>query len=168
MSTRHPNHRLAKIHRSYTVEEIARLFGKHRNTVREWIKRGLPTIDRQRPTLILGSELCAFLLARRTKNKRSCQSGEIYCVRCRTPRVPAGDMAEYQPLNPALGNLVGICPSCESMIYRRVNPAKLEEVRGKLDITMPQAPRRIAESTGASVNRDLAKGASDVDDAQRR
>ena len=77
-------------------------------------------------------------------------------------------MAEYQPLTPALGNLVGICPSCDSMIYRRVNPAKLEQVRGKLAIAMPQAPPRIVESAGASVDHDLAMGASDRDDAQRR
>ena len=137
------------------MEEIANLFGKHRNTVREWVKRGLPTIDRKRPVLILGSELAAFLQARRTRNKRSCRPGEIYCVRCRTPKVPAGDMAEYQPLNPTLGNLVGICPSCESMIYRRVNPAKLEQVRGKLDITLPQALPHIAESAEPFVNSDL-------------
>ena len=145
MATRHPNHRLAKIHRNYTVEEIAGLFGVHRNTVREWIKRGLPTTDRRRPLLVLGRDLGAFLQARRLKNKRTCQPGEIYCVRCRVPRKPAGDMAEYQPVTAVLGSLVGICPTCEAMMYRRVNPAKLEPVRGKLDITMPQALRHIVE-----------------------
>ena len=146
MATRHPNHRLAKIHRNYTVEEIATLFTVHRNTVREWVKRGLPTSDQQRPMLILGRDLAAFLQAQRLKNKRTCQPGEIYCVRCRVPRNPAGDLAEYQPVTTTLGNLVGICPDCESMMYRRVNLAKLEQVRGKLDITMPQALRHIAES----------------------
>lgn len=34
MGKRHPNPRLAKIHRSYTVEEVAGVFGVHRNTVR--------------------------------------------------------------------------------------------------------------------------------------
>lgn len=146
MATRHPNHRLAKIHRNYTVEEIATLFTVHRNTVREWVKRGLPTSDQKRPMLILGRDLAAFLQAQRLKNKRTCQPGEIYCVRCRVPRNPAGDLAEYQPVTTTLGNLVGICPDCESMMYRRVNLAKLEQVRGKLDITMPQALRHIAES----------------------
>lgn len=155
MATLHPNHRLAKIHRNYTVEEIAKLFGVHRNTVREWVKRGLPTSDRKRPMLILGRDLAAFLQARRLKNKRTCQPGEIYCVRCHTPKNPAGDMAEYQPVTTALGNLVGICPSCESMMYRRVNLAKLDQVRGKLDITMAQALRHIDESSQPSVNSDL-------------
>ena len=97
--------------------------------------------------LIHGSELVTFLQARRLKNKRQCQPGEIYCVRCRAPRNPDGDMADYQPITTTLGNLIGICPSCESIMYRRVNPAKLEQIRGKLDITMPQALPHIDEST---------------------
>lgn len=32
MATRHPNPRLAKIHRTYTVEEIAYLLGVHKNS----------------------------------------------------------------------------------------------------------------------------------------
>ena len=91
-----PNYRLVKIHRNYTVEDVARLFGKHKNTVRAWVKAGLPTCDSKRPTLILGRELAAYLLERRTKNKQPCQPDEIYCVRCRAPKRPAGDMAEYQ------------------------------------------------------------------------
>lgn len=166
MAKRHPNPRLAKIHRNYTVEEIARLFRVHRNTVREWVKRGLPTSDRKRPILILGRDLASFLQTRRLKNKRTCQPGEIYCVRCRAPRNPAGDMAEYQPVTVALGNLIGICPCCESMMYRRVNLAKLEQVRGKLDITMPQALPRIDESAQPSVNSDLTREELHHADAQ--
>jgi hypothetical protein len=83
MSKRHPNPRLAKIHRNYTVDEIANLFGVHKNSVRNWVKGGLPTSDDRRPMLILGRDLVAFLHARRVKNKRPCQPGEIYCMRCR-------------------------------------------------------------------------------------
>lgn len=155
MKKSHPNPRLAKIHRNYTVEEIASLFGIHRNTVREWVKRGLPTTDNRRPMLILGADLVAFLQARRVKNKRTCKPGEMYCVRCRTPRAPAGDMADYQPLTATLGNLIGICSTCDTMMYRRASLARLGEVRGKLDITLPQALPHIDESAEPSVNSDL-------------
>jgi len=155
MSKRHPNPRLPKIHRTYTVEEVAALFGVHRNTVREWVKRGLPTNDDRRPMLILGRDLVAFLHARRAKNKQTCQPGEIYCVRCRAPKAPAGDMADYQPVTETLGNLIAICSDCEAIIYRRVNLTKLEQVRGKLDITMPQALPHIDESAQPCVNSDL-------------
>jgi hypothetical protein len=102
MSKRHPNARIAKIHRNYTVEEVANLFGVHRITVREWVKWGLPTSDDRRPMLILGADLVVFLRARRVEDKRTCQSGKMYCVRCRAPRAPAGDMADYLPVTPTL------------------------------------------------------------------
>ena len=155
MGKRHPNHRLVKSHRSYTVEEIAHLFAIHKNTVRQWIKAGLPTIDDKRPILILGRELLAFLHARRVRNKRTCRSGEIYCVRCHDPQVPAGDMADYLPITEKFGNLKGICPDCNSIMNRCVSLAKLGQVRGKMDITFPQALRHIGEIGQPTVNSDL-------------
>ena len=100
--------------------------------------------------LILGADLVAFLRARRVKYKRTCQPGEMYCVGCRAPRAPAGDMADYQPLTATLGNLIGMCPACEAMMYRRVRLAQIEQVRGKLDFTLPQALPHIDESAEPS------------------
>jgi hypothetical protein len=139
MRKRYPNYRLVKIHRNYTVEEIALLFGKHKNTVRAWVKAGLPRCDSDRPILILGSELADYLKALRTKNKRPCLPGEIYCVRCRAPKRPALDMADYKPITDNFGNLEGICPDCNGMIYRRASLAKLPLIRGNLDITNTEA-----------------------------
>lgn len=146
MAKRHPNHRHVKIHRSYTVEEIASLFSIHKNTVRGWVKAGLLPSDDKRPMLILGHTLAAYLNARRVKNKQTCQPGEIYCVKCHAPKLPASDMAEYKPVSDTLGNLVAICPDCNSIMNRRVNLSKLALVRGKMDITFPQALRHIVES----------------------
>ena len=89
MGKRYPNPRLVKIHRSYKVEEIAGSLGKHNNTVRNWVKDGLATIDDKHPILILGLDLVAFLQARRVKNKQSCKPGQLYCVRCHVPKFPA-------------------------------------------------------------------------------
>src|SRR5260221_7623257 len=119
MGSPHPNPRLVKIHRNYSVEDIARLFGIHKNTVRSWLKQGLAAIDDRRPTLILGRELFRFLHERRQKAKQSCGPGRIFCIACRAPKVPAGNMAECIPATALAGNLCGICPDCDRLIYRR-------------------------------------------------
>jgi transposase-like protein len=77
MGCRRPNPQLVKIHRNYSVGEIARRFGIHKNTVRNWLKQGLVAIDGQRPTLILGRELSRFLIERRRKTKQSCGPGRF-------------------------------------------------------------------------------------------
>ena len=107
------------------------MFELHRNTVRHWVKNGLATIDDRRPMLILGHVLVAFLQTRRSRNKRACKPGEIYCVRCRTPKPPAGDVAEYCPITDKFGNLVAICPDCDAIMNRRVSLAKIEQIRGE-------------------------------------
>jgi len=165
MRKRHPNHRLVKIHRSYTVEEIANLFGIHKNTVRGWVKAGLATTDDRRPILILGHDLAAFLQARRVKNKQTCKPGEIYCVGCRAPKFPAADMADYSPVTEKFGNLKAICPDCNSIMNRRVSLAKIGQVRGRMDISFPQALRHIVESSNPTVNSDLRQGAANHEKA---
>jgi helix-turn-helix protein len=158
MGHRHPNPRLAKIHRSYSVEDASRLFKIHKNTVRNWLKQGLEPIDDQRPTVIRGLELRRFLTDRRVRAKQACGSGRIYCLPCRAPKVPAGNMAECIATDDTTGSLQGICPDCNRMIYRRVNPQKLNAVRGDLDVTVTQAGPRIEEMTKPNVNYDSTEG----------
>ena len=158
MGKRQPNHRLVKIHRSYTVEEIADLFRLHKNTVRHWVKDGLATIDNKRPMLILGHVLEAFLQTRRSKNKQRCKPGELYCVRCRAPKPPAGDMAEYYPITEKFGNLVAICPDCDAIMNRRVSLIKIEQIQEKLEISFSEAVQHIIDRPSPTVNSDLREG----------
>ena len=139
MGSRHPNPRLAKIHRSYSVEEIAGLFKVHKNTVRGWLRQGLEAIDGQRPTVARGEAIRRFLSERRARAKCPSGPGRIYCLPCRAPKVPALKMAECIMTGDTTGTLQGICPDCGRMIYRRVNPQKIDAVRGDLDVTFTQA-----------------------------
>jgi hypothetical protein len=158
MGHRHPNPRLAKIHYSYSVEDLARVFGVHKNTVRNWFKQGLQPIDDNRPILIRGQDARRFLAERRARTKQTCGPGRIYCLPCRAPKVPAEKMADCIQTGETIGSLQGICPDCNRMIYRRVNPTKLDAVCGDLDITVTQAPLRIEETTKPNVNCDSTDG----------
>jgi hypothetical protein len=60
------------------------------------------------------------------------------CLPCRAPKEPAGNMAEYVPLSGTRGNLRGICSTCGRLIHRMVSHAKIEAIRGKMDVTFTE------------------------------
>ena len=136
------NPNLAKIHRSYTVEEVASLYGVHKNTVRAWIKKhGLKTNDDLRPVLILGRDLRQFHQDRRTRNKRKCLPHEVYCLKCRKPQVPAEDMADYIPITETKGRLISLCPVCESLVNKYISLSQILTIKDKLTISFPKGTK---------------------------
>lgn len=149
------NPNLVKIHRSYLVEEIAGLFAVHKNTVRNWIKNGLPVVDDKRPALIIGWALKDYLQARRLKCKRKCRPYELYCLSCRKPQTPAEGMVEYIPSTNTKGRLVGICPDCESWINKYSTLAGAQLLKGKLDVTLPMVPERVGKTSQPLLNSDF-------------
>jgi excisionase family DNA binding protein len=108
---RRPDRRRVKALRSYTIDEVARTLEVHRNTVRHWIKAGLPVIDDRRPILMLGADLAEFLLQRRDARRQPCRTGQMFCLKCRKPQEPAGRMADYLSRRYARNEL---CHTCEA------------------------------------------------------
>jgi hypothetical protein len=89
MLARRINPRLIRLHRSYSIEDAAFSLGVHKNSVRGWIRNGLPVMDRTRPLLMHGDELRAYLEAKRKAAQCPCTPGTLYCLKCRKPRGPA-------------------------------------------------------------------------------
>ncbi len=158
MGARHPNPRRVKIHRSYDTAELARLFGCHKNTVRAWRAAGLNPIDDAKRPIFDGRVVRAYLERRRAGTKRPCGPFELYCLRCRAPKSPALDMVDYVPFSPTSGNLQGLCPTCEALMFRRVNRAKIMADPGPLDITVTEAASGLIGKTKPSLNCDVADG----------
>ena len=48
-------------------------------------------------------------------------------------------MADFIPKTDVLGDLVGICPECSTMMYQRASVARLCAIRENLDITIVDA-----------------------------
>ena len=102
-----------KAHRSYTVEELAETLGKTEQTIRRWIKDGLPALIDRRPALVLGCDAKDYL-TQRTKSKRQpLGTGELFCLSCKEPTQPAFDVAEYAPLSDSHGRISAFCTRCE-------------------------------------------------------
>lgn len=152
-----PNPHLVKRHRNYSVDEAASLLGVHKNTVRNWLREGLPALDERRPLLILGRDLFEFLTRRRRVNKRPCGAGQIYCVRCREPERPVAGTIKYVPSARGAGCLTGICPRCHGSIFRRISAAGLERERVHLNLTLPEGRKHIGESDQSSANCDFKR-----------
>lgn len=153
-----PNPHRIKIHFSYTVDEISERLGVHPNTVRSWLRRGLSKIDDERPTLVYGQDLFDFLDDLRRRAKQACPLGYLYCVKCRAPRWPAGEMVDYVALSPKSGNLRGICPVCDRLMHRRISLAKVDQLRALLDVAILEGERRINESQQPSVSCEFGDG----------
>jgi hypothetical protein len=152
MSRTRINPRLAKVNYCYTVEEIARLLSVHKNTVRTWLKTGLPSIGPQRPILVLGKELRGFLEKRKRRFKAPCAPGTMYCLKCKAPRPPALEMVEYQRLTDASGNLTALCAQCGTTMYRRCGFTAVHLVMPGLQVALVEGARRISQSSIPSSN----------------
>lgn len=137
--------RKIKRHYSYTVEEAARTIGAARGTVRRWLAKDLPSIRDRKPFLILGEDLADYM-AREARPKRSCPAGTCYCVKCREPRRPDGDMAEFVPINAHSGNFRALCPECGTLMHRRMSMKQLEAIRAFLDVAIVERQRRLTDS----------------------
>lgn len=144
--------RRAKLHRSYTVEETSRLFAVHRNTVRAWLKAGLPTIDDGKPALVRGADLRRFLEARRKAARRPCAPGTLYCFGCRASRAPALGMADFIARDGGAGNLRALCETCGTTMHRRARRDDLGVILPGIAVRIMGAQGRIAEWPLPSLN----------------
>lgn len=173
MGTKHPNPNRIKALATYSVDEIARLLDVCKGTVRRWIKDGLQCVDGPGLLIVRGSDLRAFLRQRREKAKRPCGPGFLYCLRCRMPKQPTNNIADIVHVNrgkataACISNLRGVCPACGNLMFRRVNIARLEAVRGDLRIAMPENTSRITGVPSPSVNDHFNKDEASHEKVQR-
>lgn len=150
MPARRVNPHAIKLHRSYSVGELAECCGVHKNTVRNWHGDGLEPIDNARPVLFHGATVRTFLGRRNASRKRPCPPGTLYCLRYRAPRRPALGLVEYRALRPASSNLCAICEACEAIMHRSVRKADLAKDMPGLAVQIAHDERRLDGRTAPS------------------
>jgi len=132
-----------KINRNYTISEIALLYGVHKNTVKAWLKRGLKRIDDHRPYLMLGTDLRLFLKDLRTINKRPCELGEIYCMKCREPRIPEQGSITFESASSKSGRIKGSCNVCFSPMNKYFRLVDLALLQRHFAVILPLQQKRL-------------------------
>lgn len=136
MARRRVDPRRIRSHFAYSVDEAARALQVHKNTVRAWIKNGLPVADDRRPVILSGAAIRAFLTARTDARKRPLSPGQFYCLRCRDRVRPFGDIADLVTDGTDVGTLHALCPGCGSLVYRRVSMRSWRSAVGNLAVTV--------------------------------
>ena len=150
---RRPDWRRIKTLRSYTIEESATTLHVHRNAVRYWIKKcGLPVFTDQRPHLIQGRDLVAFLKGRREATRQPCGPGKFFCLKCRQPQTSAEGMVDYQPITSQRGVLTGICPICETLMRRFVSQAQLSAVSREFNLQVGHREESLKDTAMPGLN----------------
>lgn len=151
------NHNLVKINRSYSFEELAAVFGVHKNTIANWVKDGLPCLKERRPFLIMGVDARAFLKAQRGEKKQRCNANEFYCMRCKVPTKPAENLVEFLPISATKGRLMGFCSRCECVVNKFVGSANLERYADIFDLIKPTVVEHIKDYGNPLLNCDFKK-----------
>ena len=134
------NTRLIRRDYCYRVDEVAELYGLHRQAVRRWLRDGLRRIDDQRPILIHGGDLIAFLDARQSKRKQACAPGEIYCCRCKSPRRPHQNLVSIEIQNDTHLMLSAKCDKCGTGMNQFGSVRKLDHYRSTFIIQTTREP----------------------------
>jgi len=132
-----------KINRNYSISEIALLYDVHKSTVKTWLRRGLKRIDNQRPYIILGRDLRPFLKDLRGINKRPCELGEIYCMKCRTPRKPQQGTTTFETESTRYGRIKGTCNVCNSAMNRYFRLNDLDMLQRHFAVILPLQQKRL-------------------------
>lgn len=153
------NPRRAKMHRAYSVTELAERLEVHKHTVRGWLKKGLPVVDGAKPALIHGGDFQAWWAKQRKAAKRPCQPGQMYCFKYREPKAPAEGMVEYTATNAATGNLKALCETCSTVMCQRLQLANIAARMPGMDVQITQAPSSIVAQAHPSPNCDKTEGA---------
>jgi hypothetical protein len=105
---------------SYTIRELAEVFGINQKTCLRWIAEGLATVPgKKKPILIHGSDLKKFINLKNSKKKVTMKRHEFYCFKCKVPRrgkqgsiTTSGDTKRAE------------CYVCSTKMTRKIKPKR--------------------------------------------
>ncbi|MCY4336360.1 MAG: helix-turn-helix domain-containing protein [Litoreibacter sp.] len=119
----------------YTIQEAAEVSGVSDRTIRAWIKDGLSAMTQERPTLLRGDALIAFIKGQRKSRRTKIKQDEFYCLKCRDARNPAERMVECE-IKGTRAKLTAICEDCETIMHKPVALGQVPHLAKVFDLTV--------------------------------
>jgi len=164
---RKPDFRKIRPTKTYSVPEVAETLDRIPSTIHGWIRNGLPTLDTRKPPLINGSDLMAWLQAKWKARKHPCGIDQLYCCKCRQPRMPVNGSASIALRNDKTIWVKGRCSACGTpmrQVRSKAQTAELEKIFRKIT---PQL-QHLDGCADAGVNRTPAPHRTTNSDATRK
>ena len=111
---------------AYSTQEVGQLLKVTRKTVFRWFKEGLQLLDSKRtPKLVMGSDLKAFLLAKRELKQIKLKWNEFYCLRCRKAVLAKRGSEHTEKTGKCIGSenreqtmIFALCKECSCSVAR--------------------------------------------------
>ncbi|MDX8347812.1 helix-turn-helix domain-containing protein [Cognatiyoonia sp. IB215446] len=119
--------------RCYTIPEAADVTGVTNQTIRKWIKQGLPVLAAERPALVRGDDLIAFIKRQRAERKIDLLAHQFLCLKCSAARNAAGGFATCRRTGPRMF-LQAICEKCDGVMNKPFAESRLSELRKNLEL----------------------------------
>lgn len=107
--------------------ELFKNFGLHPQTIRQWIKSGLPSM-KGRPLLIYGYDLKVFLGKMNASNKCHTEFNQMFCMKCRDGQSPYKKQVQLEYKNNFL-KAKAHCKSCKSLMYKSYKLDVFQELK---------------------------------------
>ena len=121
---------------SYDIDEVCALYQSqrlHQQTVRGWVKDGLPVIDKQRAFLIYGEDLRVFLGKMNEKNKCKTKLNEMFCMSCKEAKPFLKNQIQLEQK----GKRVlarALCRDCQTKMNKSYSLDNISEIRNSLHV----------------------------------
>lgn len=138
---RKPDLRRIRTSKTYTLPEIAKTLDRNIATIRSWVRQDLPLLSKQKPLLVLGSDLKRWPAATWKAKARKCQSDELFCFKCRVPRKPKLASVEILPRNEKTVAIKGRCEVCGTRMNQTGSAAKIDEIKNRFGALTLQTQR---------------------------
>ncbi len=111
---------------AYSIKEVSNLLKVNRKTILRWLKEGLLLLDaNNKPQLIMGYDLKAFIRAKRKVKQVKLQFDEFYCLTCKKAVKAKRGTQKTEKTGKKIGKngrdqemLCGICKECSGSIAR--------------------------------------------------